>query len=588
MLYDQFGRKIEDNTEQPNNGIMIIGTPEDRNERDVSRGLTPLDVDRIMTAANSGETADQSRLAMELIEKDWDIKHAIETRINAVLGVERTIEPGDDSPQAKSIAEEFEAMLDKTGRGKLDTFNEMLEDMMTALLPGFAISEIIWNSEGNIDGFSFVPQHHFTFRNSYTPLLMTTDSHEGIELPDTKLVVHKYRAHGGDPARGGLIRPLAWLHCFSSVNMKDLLRFIERYGMPFTVARVDENSWKNERRAIMSLIRNFGPNGGGVFSKSTELQLLQAANNGGDVYFKLLEYTGMAKTKIILGQTATAGDGGGWSNDGAQSQVRQDILEADCERLDNTVHKDIARPWTLFNYGPDAIAPKLVSHSEPPEDSEKYYNALKARCDSMGVAIRAGLLTPTPEDEDMIREIFELPKLPQSAKAEWNRAKNIRLPITLQKASDMEPAVKTPQTADTAVLSDDPVNDTQDREERYRKAANALVNAFHTSLALSAVGVNPGDSVGKLAANAVDQSIQSGAIEKWLGKFQRKLDEIANIADPVQMQEAALALSEESPDFLKLFDSEDFTKILEQTVYAAAVQGKADKAGALNLKGGLK
>lgn len=583
MFYDQFGRKIEEQNEQPGTGMMIIHSPNDREETDVSRELTPAKVESIMTAANGGDTADLVRLATEIYEKNWDVRQAIDTRVNAVLGIERSFEPGDDSPAAKKIAEAFEAAMENTGSGELDSFNELLEDMMTALVPGFSISEIIWGDGGSIDGFRFVPQYHFTFRNSFRPLLMTDDSQE-IEIPSSKIVLHRYRSQGGDPARGGLIRILAWLHCFQRVNVSDLLSFIERYGMPFVVARVDQKTWKTERNAMTGLIRSFGPNGGGVFGKSTELELLQAANTTGDIYFKLLEYTGAAITKVILGQTATSGDAAGWSNGSAQSQVRQDILEADCERLDGTCRERIAKPWTLWNYGDNAPAPKIVSHSEPPEDTEAYYNALKSRFDSMGVAIRAGMLTPTPEDEDVIREILELPELPGSAKAEWSRGKGIRLPITLQKASEMEPVGKSPEKADNAALS----LDTGNEPSITGKAVREAFKQFIRDIAVLSADTVHLDSIDRLADNALSESQKSGAVNSWFGKFQSKLDEIADIADPDEAGDKILALTADTPELLEIFDSEDFRKILEKTVYAAAASGMADKTGALKTDMGDK
>ena len=57
MLYDQFGRLIpEERAETPKSGMQILMQPlTDRESRDVSRGLTPRDVDRILLQAN-GET----------------------------------------------------------------------------------------------------------------------------------------------------------------------------------------------------------------------------------------------------------------------------------------------------------------------------------------------------------------------------------------------------------------------------------------------------------------------------------------------------------------------------------------------------
>ena len=138
--------------------------------------------------------------------------------------------------------------------------------------------------------------------------------------------------------------------------------------MPFVVAKVDQNTWDNEREVLHSLIRNFGPNGGGVFTKATELQLLSAGNTGSDnVYFKALEFTHNAIFTLIVGQLASSGDATGMSNGTAQTQVRQDILEADARALESTIRAQIAAPWMVFHY-PDAAVPQLHFDVEPPEE----------------------------------------------------------------------------------------------------------------------------------------------------------------------------------------------------------------------------
>ena len=113
----------------------------DRETVDVSTALTPQKVDAIMRAANSGDTRDQCRLAAELLEHNIEIAQAVSTRINAVLGLHWSFEPGDDTPAAKQAAEQLAREIKAVGSG--DNFDELLEDMMGAVLPGFAISEIL-------------------------------------------------------------------------------------------------------------------------------------------------------------------------------------------------------------------------------------------------------------------------------------------------------------------------------------------------------------------------------------------------------------------------------------------------------------
>ena len=163
------------------------------------------------------------------------------------------------------------------------------------------------------------------------------------------------------------MRPLAWLHCFANVNHKDLLAFIERYGMPFLVAKVDDNEFDTQKNKLRKLIRNFGSGGGGLFTKAVELEMLQAAQTTGDVYFRLLEYLGDAVNRIVLGQTASSGDSSGLSGGDAQSQVRQDILCSDARWLERGISAQIFKVWGEYNF-PGIQPPRLKIQTEPAED----------------------------------------------------------------------------------------------------------------------------------------------------------------------------------------------------------------------------
>lgn len=346
----------------------LESTPSDRYRFSGGDSLTPERVAAIMAAADSGDTAQLAWTASRIELENWDIRHAMETRRNALAGCPRRIVPGGPGREAAAIAEAFAAELASCGGGDgLDGFDELLNDLESAVIAPFSASEIVWNPGGSLAGFRPVDGWHFTFRESFRPLLVTEENPEGVELPPEKLLFHSLR-RGGDPVRRGLVRTLAWLHVFQNFPIKDLLSFVERYGMPFVVARVDRNSWENERAVLAGLVRNFGPSGGGVFTRATELELLQASGSSGEVYFRLLEYTGGAITKLLLGQLASSSDSGGLSGGDAQSRVRDDIRRADARALQNTINAQLAVPWTRFRYGRGAVPPRLEIDAAPPED----------------------------------------------------------------------------------------------------------------------------------------------------------------------------------------------------------------------------
>ncbi|MBR2872097.1 MAG: DUF935 family protein [Lentisphaeria bacterium] len=360
---------------------MTREEPADRYQGGASYDLTPAKINAIMDTANSGDTREQVQLAAEILEKNADILQALNTRKDAVLGLPWRVQ-GTDDPRSQKAAEHLENVLRNCGDAyDADSFEELLSDMLNALLPGFAVSEILWEPGGGLRGFRHIPQHHFTFADSFEPLLVTDEEPSGVLLPRERIVYNNIRVHGRDPVRGGLIRPLAWLHCFKHISEKDLLSFIERHGMPFIAAKVDPATYDIEKNKIKQLVRNFGSSGGGVFTRAVELQLLESSYDGG-AYFKLLDYLEAAVSKVILGQTASSGDSSGWSKGDAQSQVRQDILESDCAKLMRLVNTQIVKPFVRYNYGSTIPLPRFEIDFTPPQDKEKLANVIKTLYDA--------------------------------------------------------------------------------------------------------------------------------------------------------------------------------------------------------------
>lgn len=344
--------------------------PNDRFRYGATTVYTPEAIKRIFAAANSGDTEALCLCGREMLERNWDIIGALEQRVDALLGVEFDVRPGGDSELDALAAREFEKELRAAGElNDLETFHDLLSHLATAVVMPFAAAEIVWGEGGKLEGFSGIEAHHFTLRESFVPRLVCDEYPLGMpeEEARNRFIFHQFRRKA-DPARSGLIRVLAWLHCFQNWPIKDLFSFIERFGMPFVIAKVDQNAWDNERAVLHSLIRNFGPNGGGVFTKSTELELLNASNTGGDnVYFRALEFTHNAIYTLLVGQLASSGDSSGMSNGTAQSEVRQDILEADARAIEATIRARLAAPWTAFHYRGAAV-PRLHFHVEPAED----------------------------------------------------------------------------------------------------------------------------------------------------------------------------------------------------------------------------
>lgn len=563
MLYDANGRLLPDTrtVRPPRPGISVRTESGDAYSTDESRALTPAKVDEILAAANTGDIERQAKLAVEIEEKSWDIAQAVQTRRLAVAGLPWSIEPqeGDDDTTAAEIAEAAEAMLRAVpwdATGELDTFDEALRyGLQGALLPGFAVGELVWSRGGaELLGFAEIEQRHFRYHDETgrllnRPRLVTSTDPRGIDLPAGKFVVHHHRARPGARCRGGLIRPLAWLHCFSRVNLTDLLTFIERYGMPFLMLRVSPDAWQTERTKLAALVQNFGPAGGAVLTENVQSELLQASNSTGDVYFRLLEYVEKAVTKVVLGQLASSSEATGLSGGDAQSDVRQDLLEADCRALEATVRAQILTPWVTWNYGPDAPVPRLHLQSEPDED-------IKATAETAAALATAGL--------------------------EWDEKEaSERTGMTLRRRAPA-PAMPVGGFAAPAVPA---------RAEAAPAAAQAeedaaALNADEDAAALSAEGQAEGAE--DAAGAALAEFLGGQGLRQWLGPLQAAIEAAVGEPDPEAFRRKVLALSDDLPGMMRSMDTRGLEALLEGTIYRAAAEGKAAEAARLAAKEGQR
>lgn len=388
----------------------VVITPEDRYRYSTASSYTPARLSALFQAANSGDIEQLCLCGREILERNWDIQGAMDQRADALCGVGWEIRSGGPGEAAKQAAEGFASALDETGLSlgftdRTETFQELLRNLLDGVILPFSAAEIVWKEGGAIEGFQTIEPHCFTLRDSMVPRLVTDEFPDGMELVPDQFIIHQHRRRP-DPARGGKIRVLAWLHCLQNWPLKDLFSFIERFGMPFVVARVDQNTWENEREVLQRIIRSFGPDGGGVFTNSTEIQLLNAANTGGDnVYFRALEFCHNAIYTLLVGQLASSGDSAGMSNGDAQSAVRQDILEADARAIESTIRAQIAAPWTRFQFGDGVPVPKIHFKVEPPEDEKATADKLLVRAQTIQTLTSSGFI---PELEE-VSKIFSLP-----------------------------------------------------------------------------------------------------------------------------------------------------------------------------------
>lgn len=228
-----------------------------------SDGLTPVRLAEIFKEADAGDVLRQAELFEEMEEKDPHLFSQLQTRKNAVTGLDYEIIPFDsDDPRDKEIAEFVEAQL-----GGIEGFEDIMLDLLDAIGKGFAVSEIMWSyDEGHVVVGDIRSRHQKRFfwdsvDDSFK--VRTQEAPEGIELPKNKFIVHKYKARSGHPSRAGVLRVVAWMYLFKNYTLKDWVAFCEVFGMAAPPGEVSARRKRGRQAgAHASPRRNRGGRGG--------------------------------------------------------------------------------------------------------------------------------------------------------------------------------------------------------------------------------------------------------------------------------------------------------------------------------------
>lgn len=367
------------------------------NEETIS--FTPEKLFSIISEANNGSNFRQSKLAEEILEKDPDIASAFEMRIAAIAGAKWSIRPVGSKDEADEgavkIKQALKAIPGNPFIGELN-FQQWIKAQSLSAITGFGMAWTNWAPGGQIAGFLHLAPHNFTFwKSPYLPRLRVVgDQFQGLPVtsvepdkgpggekllnPDfSQWIYHRHYMDFRDVARAGLIRPLCYMYAFNNLNKKDMLRFREKFGMPFMLIQManmfDETrgTLTAEAQAARALLQNLGTDAGLLVSKNMDVSPTQPGNVEGSIFFKSDETYKREVGKLLLGQTSSQ-DSTNSNRSTAQvhNAVRNDILVADTDAIASTANQQIIPQVTAFELGPEAGPYEMVFNTTVPTDQK--------------------------------------------------------------------------------------------------------------------------------------------------------------------------------------------------------------------------
>ena len=414
----------------------VTGVRRAWNDDSIARGLNPTKLANILASANQGDIYDYLTLAEEMEEREPHYGSVLRTRKLAIEGLDRHVEPADDSEQSKKIADDINNLVQAA------EFDDLISALVDGLGKGFAASEVMWSGFKPTSYIWRDPRYfRFADDDAYTLRLCNEDGTAGAHLPAYKFVVHQPKLKAGIPIRGGLARMAALSYMCKTYALTDWMAFCEVFGMPIRVGKYGNGASEPDKAVLKRAVANIGTDAAAIIPESMQVEFITAANStGGESLFEnLANWLDKQISKAVLGQTMTADDGSSNAQSQVHNEVRIDLLKADAKQLSATINQQLIKPYIDFNYGVQAVYPKFVLYVPEAEDIAGLVEGL-AKLVPLGLKVpqnfvRDKLGIPDPQDDD---ELLVAPSPQGMGATEFNRATPPSAQTELSKALNNE------------------------------------------------------------------------------------------------------------------------------------------------------
>jgi phage gp29-like protein len=248
--------------------------------------------------------------------------------------------------------------------------------MMSAILKGYSVGEVIWELRGGVWWAAKVKvrkHRRFRFTIGGELRLLTRDSgFDGEALPDRKFIVHRYSIDqdDDDPYGLGLGTVLFWPAWFKRQVLAHWLQANERHASPTVKAQYQGSYDEARQKQILGAIRTMARDAGLVVPESVEVELMESGRGGGgDLHEKLARYLDELMSEAVLGETLStnSGERGARSLGEIHNEVRIAIAKADADLLSATFKESLVR-WIVEVNMPGAGVPDVWRDFSEAED----------------------------------------------------------------------------------------------------------------------------------------------------------------------------------------------------------------------------
>ncbi|VWB94342.1 PF06074 family protein [Burkholderia aenigmatica] len=242
---------------------------------------------------------------------------------------------------------------------------EIMWQMLSAIFTGYRVHELVWDAwEGFVVPVNVIdrPNRRFGFDVDAQLMLKTRAEPVGAVVEDPyRFIVSRHVATMSNPYGSPLLSGCFWPWTFKTGGWKYFVKFCERHGLPWPVARYGLGASEAEQDQLAQAIEAMIDSGYAVVPEGSSVELLVANTSGSMLpQESLINAANREMSKCLTGQAMIAE----LQNVGARAATetamkrQSDINDSDRD-IASASMSQIFRWITTFNFGEDVPSPEL-------------------------------------------------------------------------------------------------------------------------------------------------------------------------------------------------------------------------------------
>ena len=347
------------------------------------------------------------RLYSEMLRKDAQLAMCFRQRALNVMAQGWRIIPGGETREDHERAVWVEEVIDG-----VENLHLSRTRFFRGISHGYAPAEIMFSRRADgtlgIACFRTRDPERFRFDERGRLVLLGNSAVKDKVMPHEKFVINTW---GSDesPFGQGLLREIYPLWFFKNNAVKELVRFVEKFGAPYLWASYPRGTSGPEQDSLLEVLKLMQSNTVGIGPEGTEFQINEVGRQGVIEVFRFIisEYVDRQFAKAVLGQSlSTESESGTFALAKFQRMSLQNIIEDDSqwqqEQMDGVI-----RTLIEINFGPlpAGCYPRFRIAYEEDRDLAAYLKAVGVAVNELGLGVGENWLReqigfPAPGGDD--------------------------------------------------------------------------------------------------------------------------------------------------------------------------------------------